>query len=91
MLVALVILGSIAAGAPVRAQSADDERDQVREDREQAEGTLDVLNASNADLENEVQRLQGQVRSQEAAKRDAERALESAQAEVRAAEARVDE
>ena len=90
MLVALVILGSIAVGAPVRAQSAGDDRDQVREEREQAEGTLDVLKASNAELEGEVQRLQGQVRSQEAAKRDAERALESAQAEVRAAEARVD-
>jgi murein DD-endopeptidase MepM/ murein hydrolase activator NlpD len=86
-----VILGSIAAGAPLRAQSASDERDQVREEREQAEGALDVLQASDADLENEVARLQGQVRTQEAAKRDAERALEAARTEVRAAEARVEE
>jgi murein DD-endopeptidase MepM/ murein hydrolase activator NlpD len=91
VLIALVLLGSIAAGAPVRAQSTADERDQVRDEREQAEGTLDVLKATDAELENEVERLKAQVRTQEAAKRDAERAVEAAHAEVRAAEARVEE
>jgi murein DD-endopeptidase MepM/ murein hydrolase activator NlpD len=90
VLVALVILGSVAAGAPLRAQSTTAEREGVREDREQAEGVLDVLQASNSELEAEVQRLEEQVRAQEAAKRDAERALEAAQAEARAAEARVE-
>ena len=90
LLTAFIVLASIAAGAPLRAQSATDEREQVREQREQTEGAIDVLRASNADLENAVQQLQGKVRTQEAAKRDAERALEAAQAEVRAAEARVE-
>jgi murein DD-endopeptidase MepM/ murein hydrolase activator NlpD len=89
LVVLVILLGSLAIGVPVRAQSATDERDQVREDREQAEGALDVLQASDAELEDEVARLQKQVRSQEAAKRDAERAVEAAQAEVRAAEAQV--
>lgn len=84
------MVASLAVGAPVRAQSASDQRDQVREERAQAEGALDLLQASNDELEAEVARLQEQVRTQEAAKRDAERALEAARAEVQAAEARVE-
>jgi murein DD-endopeptidase MepM/ murein hydrolase activator NlpD len=91
VLVALVILGSVALGAPVRAQSASDEREQVRDDQAEAEGALDVLETSNDDLEAAVGQLQRQVRSQEAAAGDARRAVEAAQAEVRAAVARVEE
>ena len=90
-MVAVVVLGSVALGAPVRAQSASDQRDEVRGDRAQAEAALNVLQASNEELEAAVAQLQRQVRSQEAAAGDARRAVQAAEAEVKAAEARVAE
>jgi murein DD-endopeptidase MepM/ murein hydrolase activator NlpD len=85
----LVILGILAASAPVLAQTAEDERDDVRQDQENAETALDILKASNAEIEQEVERLQGQVREEEAAMRAAEQALQAARREEKAAKAQI--
>jgi len=88
--VAALLLG-VAAGsgaAPGAPQDARSERERVRQERAAAAAELDVLQATNAEVEAALDSLNANVAGQEAALADAQRAAEAADAAVVEAQAR---
>ena len=91
-LVALVVLVAVsgqgsgaAPGAPLDTRS---ERERVRQERAQAAAELDVLRATNDDVEAALDALNANVAGQEAALADAQRAVAAAEAALAEARAR---
>ncbi|HAS09737.1 MAG TPA: hypothetical protein DCS55_04340 [Acidimicrobiaceae bacterium] len=89
LLVVLILVG--AAAAPAGAQSdAKAQRDEVQRKRAALAADIDVLRATDAQVEAALRALQGNVAARAADLRDAERRAASAQAELEAAAAEVE-
>ena len=89
LLVVLILIG--AAAAPAGAQSdAKAQRDEVQRKRAALAADIDVLRATDAQVEAALRALQGNVAARAADLRDAERRAASAQAELEAAAAEVE-
>ena len=91
LLVFILAIAVAAAGAPAGAQSdAKAQRDEVQRKRAALAADIDVLRATDAQVEAALRALQGNVAARTADLRDAERRAASAQAELEAATAEVE-
>jgi hypothetical protein len=91
VLAVVALLLGVAAGsgaAPGTPRDARSERERVRQERAAAAAELDVLEATNAQVEAALDALNANVAGQEAALADAQRAAEAAAAAVVEAQAR---
>lgn len=91
LLVFILAIAVAATGAPAGAQSdAKAQRDEVQRKRAALAADIDVLRATDAQVEAALRALQGNVAARTADLRDAERRAASAQAELEAATAEVE-
>lgn len=88
MLLALLAVATGSGAAPGAPTDARSERERVRRERAAAAADLDVLRATNAEVEAALDALNANVAGQEAALADAQRAVAAAEAALAEARAR---
>ncbi len=89
----LVVAAMLAVSTPVGAGAQSDtqsQRDDVREQRHEVEAQIDVLQASDAEINDVLDGLDADIAAQQSALDDAQAVRAAAQADLRAAQAKLD-